>query len=88
MEEEKEPQIIEYYLTDLDGNKIQEIEAGKCVILNIHSKNMISKLFTIDLSNKTVDFKYNGKILNNDTIKDYKINKNIEKLELEVIEQE
>lgn len=87
-EETLEPKVIDYYITDLNNKKIQNVKPDDKILLNIHTKNMIDKLFTINLDNPNVDFKYNGEILTNDTLKDYLIEKNLEKIELEVIKQD
>ena len=46
---------------------------------------MIGKPFTINLDDPEIDFKYNGRVLENDTLKDYTINSDIETIELEAI---
>ncbi|WP_299246374.1 type VI secretion system tube protein TssD [uncultured Aquimarina sp.] len=87
-DEHTEPKVIDYYITDLNSKRIQSVKPDDKIILNIHTKNMIDELFTINLDNPNVDFKYNGEILANDTLKDYLIEKNLEKIELEVIKQD
>lgn len=87
-EETLEPKVIDYYITNLNNKRIQNVKPDDKILLNVHTKNMIDKLFTINLDNPNVDFKYNGEILTNDTLKDYLIEKNLEKIELEVIKQD
>ncbi|KAA1247983.1 type VI secretion system tube protein TssD [Aquimarina sp. RZ0] len=87
-EEDAEPKVIDYYITDLNNKRVENVKPNDKIILNIHTKNMIDKLFTINLDNPKVDFKYNGEILTNDTLKGYLIEKNLEKIELEVIKQD
>ncbi|MCD8440933.1 type VI secretion system tube protein TssD [Tenacibaculum finnmarkense] len=85
--ENEEPKVLDYYLTDLDGNRIDKSKIGEKVFLNIETKNLIGELLTISLNDKKVDFKYNDEILQNDAISNYKITNNLEKLKLVVIEQ-
>ncbi|PKV48880.1 hypothetical protein ATE84_0896 [Aquimarina sp. MAR_2010_214] len=87
-EETEKKKVIDYYITDLNNKRIDKILAGNIILLNIHSKNMTDELFTIKLSNKTIDFKYNGEVLTDDTLSNYRIGSNHEKIELEVIKQE
>ncbi|WP_299223082.1 type VI secretion system tube protein TssD [uncultured Aquimarina sp.] len=87
-EEQEEKKVIDYYITDLNNKRIDKILAGDKILLNIHSRNMIDELFTIKLSNQTIDFKYNGEVLIDDTLSNYKIGSNQEKIELEAIKQE
>ncbi len=49
---------------------------------------MIGEKVSIKLSSQTIDFKYKGKILVNDTLNNSKIGSNHEKIELEAIMQE
>ncbi len=46
---------------------------------------MIGELMTISLNDPTADFMYMGQVLENDTLKDLSITKNMEKIELEVV---
>ncbi|OEK07610.1 hypothetical protein A8C32_17595 [Flavivirga aquatica] len=86
--ESREPKVLDYYLTNLDGNRIDKGKIGEKVFLNIETESLIGELLSITLDDKNVDFKYNGKVLPNDTISNYKIIENIEKLELEIIKQQ
>lgn len=85
---DNEPKVIDYYITDLNNERTNKILAGDKILLNIHSKNMIDELFSIKLNNQTIDFKYKGEVLIDDTLNNYKIGSNNEKIELEAIKQE
>ncbi len=82
------PELIRYYITDLEGNEIDEYDISDKIILNIETKNAIGENLTVKIPDKTYDFKYKGTVLQNDTLNDYQINNNLEKVELEVIEQQ
>jgi len=49
---------------------------------------MVGEAMTIKLNSQTVDFRYNGKVLIDDTLKDLQITGNNQKIELDVIRQE
>ncbi|WP_299242229.1 type VI secretion system tube protein TssD [uncultured Aquimarina sp.] len=85
---DNEPRVVEYYITDTNNRRIEETIAGETILLNIDSRNLIGEKLTINLDDQTVDFKYNGEILANDTLSDYEITSNLEKIELEVIKQQ
>ena len=88
-EEEKieEKKLVDYFLTDSSGKKIEEYEVGDKIYLNIETKNRIDDKITIHLEDKSHDFKYNGNVLENDMLKDFVIKKDVEKIELTVIGQ-
>lgn len=82
------PELIRYYITDLDGNETDEYDVGDKIILNIETKNAIGENLTISIPDKEHDFKLNGIRLQNDTLSDYTISNDLEQIELEVIEEE
>ncbi|MBL4560884.1 MAG: hypothetical protein JKX79_07845 [Labilibaculum sp.] len=86
--EDDEPQLVRYFITDVSGNELEEYEAGDKIVLQIETENRIGDMLCVNLNDKTHDFKYNGMILENDTIQNYTINSNLEQIELEVIDQQ
>lgn len=80
-------ELLEYFLTDEGGKKIEEYEVGDKIVLNIKTKNRIGDKVTIHLEDRTHDFKYNGEVLEDDKLSDFTITKDTEKIELEVIGQ-
>lgn len=87
-QKEENKKVIEYYLTDEEGNAIEEYEAGQIIILNIETANRIGDKMNVRLNDKEHDFKYEGSLLKNDTIKDFVVSSDVEKIELEVIDQQ
>lgn len=85
---ENNKEITRYYLTDIDGNEIEEYQTGDVIYLNIETQNRIGDKTTVNLNDKEHDFKYNGTILKKDTIKDYVIKSDQESIKLEVIDQQ
>ena len=80
-------ELIRFYITDLDDNEQDEYDTGDRIKLNIETKNAVGKKITLSLNDKTYDFKHNGIVLENDTLKDYVLNSDLEQIELEVIDQ-
>ncbi len=87
IESEDEKEFTSYYLTDLEGQEVDEYEVGDKIILNIETKNRIGDKVTVHLEDKTHDFIYRGQVLEDDKLKNYIINADLEKIELEVIKQ-
>ncbi len=83
-----EPQIIGYYITNTENERISEYFAGDTIILNVETENCLGKLISLNLFDKEYDFKHNGIILKNDILKDYEINSDLEQITLEVVEEE
>ncbi len=86
--EDNELQIIDCYYTDLEGNEVAEPSVGEEVYVVLHTENGVGETTDVDLSNHTKDFEYNGKVLENDIIKDYLINSNEDRIRLRVIAQQ
>ncbi len=84
---DNDPELIQYYITDLEGNEIDKYEVSDKIILNLETKNCIGENLTVKIPDKTYDFMHNGIHLQNDTLKDYIVNSDLEKIELDVIEQ-
>ncbi len=84
-EQESEGILIDFYITDYEEElRIDETIPGEKIWLNVRTRNLIGELVTINLDNSSVDFKYQDELLVNDTLKDYKITKDHEKIELDV----
>ncbi len=67
-EEDLIPKVLDYYLTDLNRNKIDKTKIGEKVFLNIKTKKLIGELLSISLNDKKADFKYKNERRPNDTI--------------------
>ncbi len=82
-----EKELVKYFLTDIEGNEVEEYAVGDKLVLNIETKNRINDKVTIFLEDKSHDFLYQGNILEDDKLKDYVINSDLEQIELEVVIQ-
>ncbi|WP_054851805.1 type VI secretion system tube protein TssD [Olleya sp. ITB9] len=83
--QEEEKEVTRYFVTDVEGNELDEYKTGEKIILNIETKNRIGDSITISLNDKSHDFKYGGQILENDKLSNYVINNDLEQIELDVI---
>lgn len=86
-EENQEKKLIQYFVTDQTNNELDDYEVGDTIVLNIQTQNRIGDKITIQLQDKTHDFEYQGNVLENDTIEDYVISSDLEKITLKVISQ-
>ena len=85
---DKEAKVIDYYITDLEGNKNPDYKIGDEIYVIAKTKNMIGKELTLNLANKTKDFKYKDELLPNDKLENYIIQSNTEKIKLKVVKQQ
>ncbi len=79
--------VTNYYLTNTDGEAIDDYKKGDIIVLNIETRNRIGDSLTIDLNDAEYDFEYNGDVLPNDTLRNIVISNDLEQIELKVVEQ-
>jgi len=84
---EKE-EYTEFYIVNDKNQRIEEVEIGQKIEVVIKSTGKVGKTTTICLNDEEHDFLYNGVRLKNDAIRDYTITKDIERIQLTVIQQE
>lgn len=85
-EEVEEPDVISCQYLDMEGNPIDDLYEDK-VLLEVKTENCVGKLVNIDLSDDEFDFMYLGKRLENDLLENLKITADVQRVELEVIEE-
>ena len=81
----KTPKLIDYYITDVEGNRIESDITnyiGDKIIVHIETQDLINDRININMNNKFIDFIYKGEKLEKDTLKNYEITKNHEEIEL------
>ncbi len=88
IQEEKKPEVVKCYYTDLEGNKKASPRTGEEIYVVLETKNAIGETIDIDLSNHTKDFIYKGEVIENDVLKDYTVNSSVEKIKIKVIAQQ
>ncbi len=87
-EEDFSKQVIEYYITDVEGNRIKDYYSEETIFLTIKTKNRIGDRITLYLDDKSHDFKYKGNILENDILDGIVLESDVHKVELEIIEEQ
>lgn len=75
----------EFYILDEKNQRIEEINREQEIELVIKTSAKIGKTINVDLHNETYDFLHNGEVLTDDTLKDYVIQKDIERVPLKTI---
>ena len=88
IKKELKPEIKDYFITDKSNKRIDKAKVGETILLHVNTKDMIGETMTINLDDQTVDFKYKGQRLVNDSLKDLVITSDAEIVALEVIKQE
>lgn len=88
--QEQVPESFEsIYLINEKGQRIKEIDKEQNVTLVIKTKGKIGKIIkTVDLNNEEYDFLYNGVLLKDDRLSNYKITKDEERIALKAIKQQ
>jgi len=85
---QEEPEVVDCYYTDLEGNEQAEPTIGEEVYLVLQTENAVGKTIDIDLSNHTKDFIYNDEVIENDIIKDFSITSDLHKIKLRIIAEQ
>ncbi len=83
--DEEKGKVIDYYLIDSEGTRIEKIEEQEEIFLVLETEEMTGKKITIDLSSKSHDFEYQGERLENDILRDYQIQGEQDKIKLKVL---
>ena len=88
--EEEEPKFLEYVFEDESGNEISQesIKPEQKITLVIQTEYAEGKKIKINLNDDALDFKYNNKVLENDTLKGINITGKETRIELIAIEQQ
>ncbi len=84
-EEEEEKKLLDFYITNKEGEPINEIKVGSEVYLVVETANSVGETMDLSLNNEKVDFEYMGNRLENDTLSDYTIGSDMEKILLKII---
>ncbi|MDC1162544.1 type VI secretion system tube protein TssD [Tenacibaculum sp.] len=88
LDSNNEKEFTRYYLTDQDGNEIDDYETDDIITLNIETKNRSGDYVTVNLNDVEHDFEHNGSIIENDTLRNILISNDLEQVELKVIDQQ
>jgi peptidoglycan hydrolase-like protein with peptidoglycan-binding domain len=64
---------VQAHFEDAEGNKLDITKPNQQILLIVETSNMVGKKVEIDLSDAKFDFEYDGKVLENDVLKDFEI---------------
>jgi len=88
VQENAEPKVIKQYITDSNDNENAQYKMGDHIYVVVESQNMIGEEIDLKIPDKKVDFLYQGKRLEDDTLKSYAITSDTEKIPLQVIPED
>ena len=83
--ENNEEETIDCYLTDIENNENPDLEKVNEVYLVIKTENMVGKTKDIDVSNFKLIFEYKDEILANNTLSNFNINSDLQKVKLKIV---
>ncbi len=85
---EEEPNVLGYHLEDEEGNRIEQdkIKKNTTIVVAIRSTNAAGETAEIDLHSNKIDYKYNGKLLEDDIL-EVRITQDLMRVTLQTIEE-
>lgn len=88
-EEKVEPKFLGYHFENDKGEKIDQdkIRIDDVINLVIETENAEGESITLSLDDDNLDYKYNGKVLKNDTLKGVSVTGSVTKVELTAVAQ-
>ena len=89
VDNDDEPELLGHQIEDSNNQIIEEDKVLKNqeIFLVINSKNADGQIVDIDLTNKSVDYEYNGKWMENDIIRDITLLGETTKIKLKAVKQ-
>ncbi len=79
--------VTKYYLTNPEGESIDEYKENDRIVLNIATRNRIGDSITVSLEDAAFDFEHHGTPLEDDTLSGLAISDDLEQIELKVVAQ-
>ena len=88
-EEKEEPKFLGYHFENEDGENIDQdkIRIDDVIYLVIETENADGEKVTLNLDDDNLDYKYNGKVLENDTLKGVSVTGSVTKVKLTAVAQ-
>ena len=81
------PEILECFFEDEQGNAFLKPKKYQTIFLVVKTQDMVGKSVDIDLSDDSIDYEYNGAIVDNDLIQGVNVTADIMKIQLKTIKQ-
>ncbi len=89
-EEKVEPKFLGFHFENKDGVEIgqDKIKIDDIIYLLIETENAEGDTITLDLDDDNLDYKYNGKVLENDVLKGISVTGAVTKIKLTAVAEE
>lgn len=84
---DEEPVLESCYFEDEKGQTLKRAKKDQTIYLVVKSKGMVGKKIDIDLSDSSIDFEYNGSVLENDMLEDLDVTGSVMKIQLKTLKQ-
>lgn len=81
------PEILECFFEDEQGNALLKPKKYQTIFLVVKTQDMVGKSVDLDLSDDSIDYEYNGAIVDNDLIQGVNVTADIMKIQLKTIKQ-
>lgn len=87
---EEDPRFIGYHFENADGEKIEQdkIKVDDVIYLVIETEHADGEKITLNLDDDNLDFEYNGKVLENDTLSGVSVTGSVTKVKLTAVAQQ
>ncbi len=79
--------LTDCYFEDQEGNVLTTVKKDQDIYAVVKSTNMTGKVISIDLSDDTVDYEYNGQYLENDLLENINVTADIIRIPLKTLKQ-
>ncbi len=86
--EDNSKKILDFYYTDKEGSRDAKLTFGDEAYLVLETKNMTGEIVDLKLDTKVIDFLHNDKRIKDDTIKDYQVKSDTDKIPVKVIPED
>ncbi|MDG1333811.1 MAG: type VI secretion system tube protein TssD [Crocinitomicaceae bacterium] len=88
-QEKEDPQFLGYHFENQEGEKIEQnkIRIDDVIYLVVETENADGEKITLNLDDDNLDYEYNGKVLENDTLKGVSVTGSVTKVKLTAVAQ-
>nr|WP_290642759.1 type VI secretion system tube protein TssD [Labilibaculum sp.] len=81
------PEILECFFENEQGEALAKPKKNQTIYLVVKTRDMVGKSVDLDLSDDSIDYEYNGAIVDNDLIQGVNVTADIMKIQLKTIKQ-
>ena len=77
--------MVEFYAADRSSDEIRDTEYEEMIYLKVNTYGLKGQRITIELGTPEIGYEYNGERLVDNTLKDYLVQYDEERIELKVV---